>query len=237
MRGRAVLRRGEPRGERPIAGVGARTAVQRDRPGADGAHRDPGGHRMARRAQWSRAARRALRRRRARARHRPRIVHPVRALGRAPPPLWLGATPQRAAETIVLRTAGEGWRVGTSCPVRQWRHGWVGYAELGAIAWHAVPDLNAPVDADTWTAMEHSLREGYLEAECAHPALAATSALVRWCAGALVRWCARCSCRRAGTTSRAPPTTARCARSKSPPACGGRCVTRDPVRNRPHRPI
>ena len=116
---------------------------------------------------------------RARARHRPRMVHPVRALGRAPPPLWLGATPQRAAEAIVLRTAGEGWRVGTSCPVRQWRHGWVGYAELGAIAWHAVPDLNAPVDADTWTAMEHSLREGYLEAECAHPALAATSALVR----------------------------------------------------------
>ena len=115
---------------------------------------------------------------RARARHRRRTVHPVRAPGRTPPPPWLGATPQRAAEAIVLRTAGEGWRVGASCPVQQWRDGWTGYAELGAVAWHAVADLNTPVDGDMWIAMECSLREGHLEARSAHPALAATSALV-----------------------------------------------------------
>ena len=97
---------------------------------------------------------------RARARHRPPTVHPVRAPGRTPPAFWLAAAPERAAEALVLRTAGEGWRVGANCPVRQWRDGWAGYAELGAVAWHAVPDLNAPVDADRWLAMERALHEG-----------------------------------------------------------------------------
>lgn len=114
-----------------------------------------------------------------RARHRPRTVHPVRAPGRAPPPPWRHTTPERAAEAIVLRTAGEGWRVGASCPVREWREHWAGYAELGSVVWQAVPDLNAPVAADTWIAMERALREGSLEMRSAHPALEATSALVR----------------------------------------------------------
>ena len=116
---------------------------------------------------------------RARPRERARMVHPVRAPGRTAPPPWLGAAPQRAAEAIVLRTAGEGWRVGASCTVREWRDGWAGYAELGAIASHAAPDLNAPVEAEQWSAVERSLPDGHLEAASAHPALEATSALVR----------------------------------------------------------
>ena len=56
---------------------------------------------------------------RAKAGHRPRTVHPVRAPGRPPAPAWLGAAPERAAEAIVLRAAGEGWRFGASCPVAQ----------------------------------------------------------------------------------------------------------------------
>ena len=116
---------------------------------------------------------------RASGRHRARTVHPVRAPAGTPPPSWLAAVPERAAEALVLRTAGEGWRVGTSCPVREWRDGWAGYAELGAVAWHAVPDLSAPVGADTWTAMERALHEASLTEQSAHPALAATSALVR----------------------------------------------------------
>ena len=115
----------------------------------------------------------------ARTRHRPRTVHPVRGPARAPPPSWLAAGPERAAEALVLRTAGEGWQIGANCPVREWRDGWAGYAELGAVAWHAVPDLKAPIDADTWIAMERALKQGSLAEQSAHPALAATSALVR----------------------------------------------------------
>ena len=63
--------------------------------------------------------------------------------------------------------------------MREWRDGWAGYAELGAVAWQAVPDLNAPIDADTWNAMERALQQGRLANRSAHPALAATSALVR----------------------------------------------------------
>ena len=87
------------------------------------------------------------------------MVHPVRAPGRAPPPPWLAAAPERAVEALVLRTAGEGWRIGASCPVPEWRDGWAGYAELGAVAWDAVADLNAPIDADAWTAMERALHQ------------------------------------------------------------------------------
>ena len=111
--------------------------------------------------------------------HRPRTVHPVRAPGRPPAPAWLGAAPERAVEAIVLRAAGEGWRVGASCPVAQWRDGWAGYAEMGAVAWHAIADPKAQIDGDTWIAMERALGEDGLEARSAHPALAATSALVR----------------------------------------------------------
>ena len=114
-----------------------------------------------------------------RASHRPRIVHPVRAPARAAPPAWLGATPERAVEAIVLRTAGEGWRVGASCPVREWRDGWAGYAELGAVAWAAIDDLDRRTDSDTWTAMGRALRNDALDTRSAHPALEATSALVR----------------------------------------------------------
>ena len=108
-----------------------------------------------------------------------RTVVPVPGVARTPPPPWLGAAPERAVEAIVLRAAGEGWRVGASCPVREWRDGWAGYAEMGAIAWHAIGDSQGQVDADTWVAMERALRDDALEADSAHPALAATSALVR----------------------------------------------------------
>ena len=108
-----------------------------------------------------------------------RTVHPVRAPARAAPPRWLGATPERAVEAIVLRTAGEGWRVGASCPVREWRDGWAGYAELGAVAWAALDDLGRRTDSNTWTTIEQALRNDALDTRSAHPALEATSALVR----------------------------------------------------------
>ena len=108
-----------------------------------------------------------------------RTVHPVRALARAAPPTWLGATPERAVEALVLRTAGEGWRVGASCPVPEWRDGWAGYAELGAVAWAAIDDLDRRTDSNTWTGIEQALRNDALDARSAHPALEATSALVR----------------------------------------------------------
>ena len=111
--------------------------------------------------------------------HRPRLVHPVRAPARRAPPAWLGATPERAVEAVVLRTAGEGWRVGASCPVPEWRDGWAGYAELGAVAWAALDDLDRRIDSETWTAMERAVRNGTLVARSAHPGLEATSALVR----------------------------------------------------------
>ena len=116
-----------------------------------------------------------------RARHgeRPRIVHPVRAPARAAAPTWLGATPERAVEAIVVRTAGEGWRVGASCPVPEWRDSWAGYAELGAVAWAAIDDLDRRTDSDSWTALERALRNDALVVRSAHPALEATSALVR----------------------------------------------------------
>ena len=109
----------------------------------------------------------------------PRIVHPVRAPARRAPPTWLGATPERAVEALVLRTAGEGWRVGAACPVPEWRDGWAGYAELGAVAWAAIDDLDRRIDSETWTAMERAVRNGTLVARSAHPGLEATSALVR----------------------------------------------------------
>ena len=111
--------------------------------------------------------------------HRPRIVHPVRAAGRGPAPAWFGAAPERAAEAIVLRAAGEGWRVGASCPVPEWRDGWAGYAEMGAVAWAAIDDPDRRIDSETWIAMEATLREGALAAHGAHPGLEAMSALVR----------------------------------------------------------
>ena len=116
---------------------------------------------------------------RAKAEHRARIVHPVCVPARPPTPAWLGATPERAVEAIVLRTAGEGWRVGAACPVREWRDGWAGYAELGAVAWAAIDDLDRRTDSNTWSAMEQAFREDRLAHASAHPALEATSALVR----------------------------------------------------------
>ena len=111
--------------------------------------------------------------------HRPRIVHPVRAPARRAPPAWLGAKPERAVEAMAVRTAGEGWRVGASCPIPEWRDGWAGYAELGAVAWAAIDDPDRRIDADTWSEMEGRLRNDALAQRSAHPALEATSALVR----------------------------------------------------------
>ena len=108
-----------------------------------------------------------------------RIVVPAPGAARTPAPTWLTADVERAAEAVVIGAAREGWRIGASCPVEPWRCGWAGYAEMGAVAWQAIPDLKAPIDAETWTAMERSLGGNGLAARSAHRALAATSALVR----------------------------------------------------------
>ena len=112
--------------------------------------------------------------------HPPRTVHPVPAVARTPAPAWLTADVERAAEALVIGVAREGWRIGASNPVRGWRSGWAGYAETGAVAWHAIGDPQAQTDSDTWTAMERALREDRLAVRSsAHPALEATGALVR----------------------------------------------------------
>ena len=108
-----------------------------------------------------------------------RIVVPVPGAARTPPPPLLGADIGRAAEAIVIGAAREGWRTGASCPVEPWRRGWAGYAEASAVAWHAISDLRTPIDAETWSAMERSLQGHELPERSPHPALAATSALVR----------------------------------------------------------
>ena len=108
-----------------------------------------------------------------------RIVVPVPGAARTPAPAWLTADVERALEAIVIGAALEGFRMGASCPVEAWRRGWAGYAEMGAVAWHAIADLKAQIDAETWRAMERALGEDSLEGRSAHPALAATSALVR----------------------------------------------------------
>ena len=108
-----------------------------------------------------------------------RIVVPVPGAARTPPPAWLTAEPERAVEAIVIGAAREGFRMGASCPVEAWRRSWAGYAEMGAVAWHAIADLKAQIDAETWRAMERALGEDSLEGRSAHQALATTSALVR----------------------------------------------------------
>ena len=108
-----------------------------------------------------------------------RIVRPVPAPAREAPPAWLGSRPERAAEALVLRAAGEGWRVGGSCLVRAWRDGWAGRAELGALAWHVLEDPNTAVDQEGWRALERSAAGGALSGQRRYPALAALGALVR----------------------------------------------------------
>ena len=109
----------------------------------------------------------------------PRRVHPVPAPPRTPPPAWITADAGRAAEAIVIGTAREGWRIGASNPVRAWRTGWAGYAEMGAIGWSVIGATHRQIDSNTWRATEQALRENRATACDAHPALAATSALVR----------------------------------------------------------
>ena len=111
--------------------------------------------------------------------HLARTVHPVPGAARTPVPAWLSADAERAVEAIVLGAAREGFRIGASCPVPAWRRDWAGYAEMAAIAWYALVDPKAQIDTGTWRAMERALREDGLAARSAHPALAATSALVR----------------------------------------------------------
>ena len=115
----------------------------------------------------------------ARPEHSARTVQPVPAAARTPPPGWVTADVERAVEAIVIGAAREGFRIGASCPVPAWRTDWAGYAEMGAIAWHAIADPKAQIDADAWRAMERALGEDRLAAKSAHPALTATSALVR----------------------------------------------------------
>ena len=108
-----------------------------------------------------------------------RIVRPVPAPARQTPPSWLIARPERDVETLVLRAAGEGWRVGGSCPVRAWRDSWAERAELGAIAWQVLHDPNTALDQDAFRALERNAERGTLEAQRRYPALSAVSALVR----------------------------------------------------------
>ena len=110
---------------------------------------------------------------------RGRVLRTARAPARSGAPAWLGAKPPRAVEALVLRTAGEGWRMGASCRVAQWRGGWAGHAEMGAVVWHAVGDLATPTTARRWRALEAACRESRLEPHSASPALGAVSALVR----------------------------------------------------------
>ena len=55
-------------------------------------------------------------------RHRPglpaRMVYTVPGSTRTPPPAWITAEAQRAAEAVVLATAREGWRIGANSPVQ-----------------------------------------------------------------------------------------------------------------------
>ena len=106
-------------------------------------------------------------------------MQPVPAAPRTPPPGWVTADAERAVEAIVIGAAREGFRIGASCPVPAWRTDWAGYAEMGAVAWHAIADPKAQIDAETRRAMERALGEDSLEGRSAHPALGATSALVR----------------------------------------------------------
>ena len=108
-----------------------------------------------------------------------RSVAPVPAAARTPAPPWVTTNAERAVEAIVIGTAREGFRIGASCPVPEWRRGWAGYAEMGASAWHAIRDPTAQIDSETWRTMEMTLGEKDLEGRNAHAALAATSALVR----------------------------------------------------------
>lgn len=101
------------------------------------------------------------------------------AAERSTPPPWLKTAPARAAEALILRAAGEGWRIGASCDISQWRNGWAGHAELGAIAWHALADPDTPIDSESWRAMERAAAADTLECRSATPALHAASALVR----------------------------------------------------------
>ena len=108
-----------------------------------------------------------------------RAVQPVPAVAHMPALRWVTTNAERAVEAIVIGAAREGFRIGASCPVPEWRRGWAGYAEMGAIAWHAIGDPKAQIDDDTWHAMELTLGEKDLEGRSARAALAATSALVR----------------------------------------------------------
>ena len=112
------------------------------------------------------------------AEHCPRF-QPVRAPTRTGPPEWVWTKAAHAAEALVIRTAREGWRIGGSCPIAGWRRSWAGYAELGAVAWHSIANLNAQIDAGEWDGIEARCRSADLRATSASPALAATSALVR----------------------------------------------------------
>ena len=79
----------------------------------------------------------------------------------------------------MVRTAREGWRMGGSCTVAEWRRGWAGYAELGSVAGQCVPNLDAQIDAEECGAIEARCRSGSLGSNSASPTLAAASALVR----------------------------------------------------------
>ena len=108
-----------------------------------------------------------------------RTVVPVPGPARTPPPQWLRAEPERTVEAIVLRTAGEGWRVGAACDIAAWRGDCTGWAEMGALAWGAIEDLDQTMDADAWREVERAARERRLAGRGPHRALEATSALVR----------------------------------------------------------
>ena len=115
----------------------------------------------------------------------------------------------------MLGTAREGWHIGIHATVPAWRAGWAGYAEMAALAWIRIKDLTRPIDAGTWRMLEQTPEAEHPGPRRPHPALVATSALVR---KMLVQ------------TGRAhfakARTNARSARSRSHKRSGARCARR-----------
>lgn len=57
------------------------------------------------------------------------------------------------ASVIVLHTAAEGWRMGAACAVARSRRDWAGWAEMGALVWDSIADLDRGMDTATWRAL------------------------------------------------------------------------------------
>ena len=107
-------------------------------------------------------------------------IHSVATPERIPAPAWVTTAAGRGVEALVLEAAREGWRVGVANPVKAWRRSWAGYAEAATAAWEHLGADTADIPAEAWEEAER-LGVGVPGANTPHlhPALAATSALVR----------------------------------------------------------